>query len=404
MSASAPSSPAPSSLFNLPGISRTIENKENNDGITTVPLQASQVTATGYVPMKQTDVIQSWELQLTYAQTLTPGTGTITVGAYFPWSVVGPGNLNMQNQFNTLQWAHGYDVLLWQMIRPLRHQTNVRTQGYATPQTSLYNQQAALVTSLAAYTTATTSMKLRYEMPVGQWFDVFYPLAGDGTIVGPGLRAFASPQYMAGTSRIIQPNIAFFPAFGTTGDLGPYTATGVATATALLATQNWKRRGWYQPLGAADSPPVFNWQYTRRSSQVSLAGVSTKTIPIPINGQILSIAYRFYDPSAAAGVGAPIALSALTEVDLNYGSGLFKYQDYPVDSQARLIQQHSFLPAEGIIVHDMAVDEADRITNKDCLNTMNTSGVQAQVNASSPFSATAYVQVLVEALTYVEAG
>jgi hypothetical protein len=404
MSSAAPQSPAPGSLFNLPGISRTIENKENNDGVTTTPLQANQVNATGYVPFKQTDVIQSWELQLKYAQTLAIGTGSITVSQYFPWSVLGPGNLNMQNQFSTLQWAHGYDLGLWQMIRPLRHGTNDRTNLYTTPAVQIYNQQAALVTSLAAYTIASTTMNLRYELPAGQWFDAFYPLAGDGTILGPGLRAYVSPQYMAGTSRIVQPTIAFFPAFGSTSDLGPYTATGNATATALLATQSWKRRGWYQPLGAADSPPVFNWQYTRRSSQVSLASVNQKTIPIPINGQIMSVAYRFYDPTLNAGAGGPIPLSNIAEIDLNYGSGLFKYQDYPVDTQARLIQQHSFLPAEGVIVHDMAVDEFGRITNKDVLNTMNTSGVQAFVQSTGTFSASAYVQVLVEALTYVEAG
>lgn len=404
MSTAAPSAAQPSSLFNLPGISRSLEAKENNDGISTTPQQTTQVTATGYTPFKQTDIIESWELQLTYGQTLAVGTGTITVGAYFPWSVLGPGGLNMQNQFNTLQWSQGYDLAIWQMIRPLRQGTNDRTGAYMTPQTSLYNQQAALVTSLAAYTIASTSMKLRYELPVGQWFDVFYPLAGDGSIVGQGMRAFASPQYMAGTSRVVQPNIAFFPAFGPTGDLAPYTATGNATATALSAVQNWKRRGWYQPLGPADSPPVFNWQYTRRATQVSLAGVSQKTIPLPINGQIMSVIYRFYDPAAAAGVGAPIALSTLAEIDLNYGSGLYKFQDYPVDAQSRLIQQHSMLPAEGVVVQDLAIDEAGRITNKDLLNTMNTSGVQAYVQSNSTFSASAYVEVLVEALTYVEAG
>lgn len=405
MSAAAPANSAPSSMFNLPGISRSIENKENNDGITTTPLQATQVTATGYVPMKQTDVIESWELQLTYAQTLALGAGAINVSQYFPWNVLGPGSLTMQNQFNTLQWAHGYDLALWQMIRPIRQGTNDRTYAYTTPAVSLYNQQAALVTALAAYTTASTSLKMRYELPVAQWFDLFYPLAGDGTIVGPGLRALVSPQYMAGTSRIVQPNIAFFPAFASTSDLGPYTTVGGApTATGLLATQSWKRRGWYQPLGAADSPPVFNWQYTRRSTQVSLASVGSKAIPIPINGQILSLSYRFYDPTLNSGAGGPVPLANISEIDLNYGSGLYKFQDYAVDAQARLVQQHSFLPAEGVIVQDMAIDEPGRITNKDCLNTMNTSGVQAFVQNTGTFSASAYVQVLVEALTYVEAG
>lgn len=404
MATAAPSAPAPSSLFGLPGITRSTESKENNDGVVTTPLQATAVTATGYVPFKQTDVIESWEMQLTYAQTLTAGTGTITVGSYFPWNVLGPGNLNFQNQFNSLQWANGYELAIWQAIRPIRHATNSRTEMYSTPQVSLYNQQAALVTKLAAYTTASTSMAMRFEFPGGQWFDQFFPLAGDGTIIGQPMRAYVSPQYMAGTARIVQPNIQFFPAFGSTADLGPYTATGVATATGLSATQSWKRRGWYQPLGSADSPPVYNWQYTRRSTQISIASVTTKTVPIPINGQIMSIIYRFFDPSAAAGIGAPIALGALTEIDLNYGSGLYRFQDYPVDAQARLIQQHSFLPAEGIVVQDLAIDQFGRITNADLLNTMNTSGVQCQFNFASTTSATAYVQILVEALTYVEAG
>src|SRR6185312_7592882 len=97
-----PSSVAPASLFGMPGITRPIETKENNDGASVTLASANSVVQTGLIPFRQTDVIYGWEMFNTYSLTLTPGTGSITVGDYFPDSFIGNFQLNMQNQFSTI--------------------------------------------------------------------------------------------------------------------------------------------------------------------------------------------------------------------------------------------------------------------------------------------------------------
>ena len=394
-----PSSVAPASMFGMPGVTRPITTKENNDGATVTLASGTSTTQTGLIPFRQTDVIYGWELQVSHALTLTPGTGTITVGDYFPDSFLGNVQLNMQNQFSTINVASGIDLALFQLLRPMR-KSDRRDVLFANP-TSMYNAQTNAITA-SNYTNSSTTVARRYELPAGLWFDQYFELDPNGNpLTSAPLRAFVSPQYMAGTARIVTPQLTFAPLAGTTADLGPYTKTGVATISGTT-TENWRRVGIYQPQGQADSPPVFNWQYVRKTQTFSLSGVSSSNLNIPLNGQILGLYVRLYDPSANSSLGAPIAVSSVTESDIVYGSGLFRYQDTYVDAQARTIAKHNALLTKGILAWDFALDEQDAITNRYALNTMNTSGIQIQLTFSGTQSSTAYAVVGVEALQYVE--
>lgn len=392
--ATQPSSVQPASLFGAPGVTRPLEAKENNDNVS-VTLSTGVTPQTGLIAFKQTDVMYGWQLELVHALTLTPGTGAIAVNQYFPDNFLGQVQLNMQNQFSTINVENGVDLSIFQNIRPMR-KSDQRNAQYTTT-SAMYTPQTNQ-TSLSSYNNASTSISRRYELPAGLWFDQYFELAADGTPLTPTpLRAFVSPQYMAGTARIVTPIINFNALSGGNKDVQPYTLTGNATV-ADVVTENWRRVGIYQPQGVADSPPVFNWQLVRQTKRFGLAGVSSANLTFPLNGQILAVYVRLFDPTA----NAPIAITALSECDVQYGSGLFRYQDTPTDTQARYIAQHGTLLPSGVLAWDFALDDQQNITNRYALNTMNTSGIQLSLTFTGAQSATAYAVIGIEALQYVE--
>lgn len=397
------------SAFGLPGITKKISQKENNDGITATLATGSQTSQTGLVPFKQSDVIRFYEWQQTITQSVTAGSATVTLSPYFPYNYTGPGVLNMQSQFNTLKWLSGIDLAIWQSFRPMI-QTQFRDVLWQLPRSNAYSAPTNIV-SASNYTSASTSMKVRYELPVSLWFDLFFPLDPDGNILAGGQRALVSPSFMSGTQRVVQPDITWNQIATITtsanGDQSPIVSTGTQTlfATTASVVSSWRRNGYYQPAGPQDSPPIYNWAYTRRAYKQTIVGQNSITIPVPANGQILSLGLRFFDPSSGSTGGAAIPMANITECDLQYGPGLFKYQDTPTDMQARFVAQHGILPfVDGLLIWDMAQDDFGRITNADVLNTMNTSGVQVTVNFTGAQSATAYVVLLVEALQWVQQG
>ena len=402
---------AAASQFGLPGITRPLEAIENNDGVTTTNAQASQVVATGFVPFKQTDVVEGWEFYFTLTQTVAAGTTTLNASYAFPFNYVGPMTLNMQNQFDTLKFLSGLDAAIFQSYRPRRISDYHNVLG-TQPRTLSYSAQSNLISS-NAYTPTSGSITFKLEMPVSQRFDRFYPLAADGRILGPGMPAIVSPQYMAGTARIVQPSITYNPivlpgAASGPADGTPIVATGTqttpASASANSAKLNIKRLAYYQPTGPADSPPVFNWQYTRRAQQFAIGAVNSKDIPIPLNGQILSVWVRTFDPTTPANIGGPIPIANFTKMQLLYGSGLIRFDDRPVDMQYRFVTQHGFLPWDGLVIWDLAQEPDMTLSNRYGLNTMNTSGITIHLEWTGTQSASSYCVVGVEALTYVEAG
>ena len=391
--------------FGLPGITRKFSQRENNDSLATTLAQATATTVTGQVPFKQTDVVFYWELQLKLAQTLAAGTQTITASPYFPYNYLGATTLQYQNTFPAINVQSGIDLALFQSYRPMR-QTDSRNVLYTNfTNAKMYSNQTDLV-SAGNYTSASTSMNLRFELPGGLWMQRYYDLKADGTILNGPLHTFVSPQFMAGSARIVQPQITYNPAFAGTGDQGPYTISGTpttpATATGLSATMAVRRVGIYQPSGPQDTPPIYNWQYVRKSTPYSISGRTQVDIPVPFNGQVLSLFARGFDPTLNSGAGGIIPLANITKCQIVYGPGLPRFDDVPTDTQARFVSQHNFLPTDGVLIWDLAIDDEGNISNADALNTLNTSGVTIHLEFTGAQSASAYYVVGVEGLQYAE--
>lgn len=395
---------APGSLFGVPGYTRPIETIENNDGQVITLSQTNSTQVAGMVPFQQTDVIRGWWLRETLTNTVTAGTSTVTTSPLFPDNFIGAFKLNFQNQFSAINVESGFDMAIFNRIRPQRL-TDYKNDLYAQPTISGYSAQSNLVTA-NNYAQASTTIKRAYWIPAGIQFDEFWNIADTGQVLSAPIPMFVSPQFMAGTARIVSPSITFNPASAATLDNAPYnigTGTGTFTGSATL---NWKRIGYYQPTmsNGADSPPIANWQYTLMTQRQTLGGVSKAQVKIPLNGQVLSVYVRLFDPSASAGLGAPIDLSNVSECDLVYGSNLYRYQDRPVETQARFEEQHGQILPVGVMAWDLALDPRGRVTNAYALNTLNTSGIQVNLQFTGTLSSTSYAVVGVEALTYVAVG
>ena len=169
---------APGSLFGVPGYTRPIETIENNDGIVTTLSQTNSVSATGLQPFMQTDVIKGWLLRMTYVNTVTPGTSAITTSSQFPDNFIGAFKLNFQNQFAAINVESGFDLALFNRMRPARN-TDYKNDLYAQPQVSSYSAETNLV-SANNYASTTSPIKRAYWIPAGLQFDEYWNLAEIG--------------------------------------------------------------------------------------------------------------------------------------------------------------------------------------------------------------------------------
>ena len=402
MTAPAQNPPA-GSMFGLPALTLYTEQFDNNNGAVQALSQTNQVQSLNLTQFTQTDVVFWWEMELSITNTVTAGTSTVTTSAYFPFSFMGESKLRIQNMYDSWHPLNGIDAMIWQALRPMRGQSDFSNLG-ASP---IPNWQSATLAqsnldTAASYTSASTSILFTLEIPVSLFFDVYFDLAKDGTIISPPHRAIVSPQYMAGSARLVQPQIIFNPGSAATTDNGPYNigaGTGTFTGSNTFA---FKRVGVYGNNNPATMPTVYNWQYMREARQYSASGVTKLDLLVPTYGQILSIFVRLFDPSAAAGLGAPINLTNVTKCQLKFGSGLLRYDDTPRSAQRRIMKQNNFLLPQGVLAWDMTLDNYNRVSNAAALNTLTTASVLVHLEFAAALSTTAYAVMGVEALTYVE--
>ena len=396
------------SLFGLPGVTYWSEQVEANDGVALSLSQGTQTVFQFPSNLFNTDILFRETIEISISATLTPGTQTITVSPYFPYNYVGPVQLSMQNQFNTYDVLSGIDMKLFELARPQYQENQANMYWEQNPSTNAYGSQQNLQTA-SNYTNTSNSIAFNLDMPMGIWFDRYFDLSPDGQLrdnLGP-TRTFVTPQLMAGANRIVVPRITMNPAFAATFDNGPYMVSGPTTTPATFsgtATTGWQRKIVYQPRAANDTPMLWGWQYSRESKQYSLSGRSTIDILLPTTGQLLMVFYRLFDPQATAtgGLGAPININQVQNEWLQYGSGLFKYQDTPKRAQRRFMRQHqNVLPPQGVIFHDLAIDEQGAYSNANALNTLDTSSCKVHFDFTTILSSSAYVVIGVEALRYV---
>lgn len=395
--------PPPGTMFGLPALTLFTEQFDNNNGAIQALAQAQAVNAISLVQFTQTDVVFWWEMELTITNTVTAGTSTVTTSPYFPFSFMGESKLRIQNMYDSWHPLSGIDSVIWQILRPMRGASDFSNLG-ASP---IPNWQAAAIPqanldTATGYTSASTSILYTLEIPVSVYFDVYFDLAKDGTIISQPHRAIVSPQYMAGSARVVQPNLGFNAASAATIDNGPYNiGAGTGTFTGQVAFA-FKRVGIYGSNQPAVMPAVYNWQYMREAKQFSASGRTQLDILVPTYGQILSLFVRMFDPSAAAGLGAPININTVTKCQLKFGSGLLRFDDTARSAQRRIMKQADVLLPQGVLAWDLALDNYNRVSNAGALNTLTTASVLIHLEWAAPLSTTAYVVLGTEALTYVE--
>jgi hypothetical protein len=407
-------------LFGLPSITRPTEQPDNNDGVALTLASGSQTDFIFPANFKQTDIMKFWDLEFAITQTYAANTDVITASQYFPYSWISQLILNFQNQFDTVNLTFGgIDAFLFSVLRPMRKTNLTDFMDDQTMNQNGYNTQPNLQTADqitvpgpginaqgSQYTLASPTVKFNLELPASVPFDRYFECDPKGKpLHADPIRAVVSPQYMAGTNRIVQPRVKMQPGFASTYDNGPavISTSGAGTHASFSgsATLGIQRVGWYQPLGPADSPRVFNWQYRRSATKFTQSGVSSSDIVFPLQGQIMGVFARFFDPAANSGLGAPIPLANIKNCYIQYGSGLYRFQDNPLRAQKRLAHMRNIRLPEGVLWWDFARDEWDALTNAYVLNTMDTSGIQIHVDYTGAQSSSAYCVLGIEALTYV---
>lgn len=412
----------PGATFDYPGVpsqTQWFDQYEDTQSLSFTLSQSNQLPILGIADLRRTDVVFDWRFHFTFTQTFTAGTGqTLTSSAYAPYNFIGPSKLNIQNQYAALDVESGIDWYIFELISPYRrglHPTN----NYASPEgkrqgdtngpgyLNTNTPQANLVNS-AQWTNAVAGFDLILDMEAGLWFDEYWPLDIGGNLVGPPSRQFVSPQYLAGVTRLIKPQIFVNPLFGATTDLGPVFTTTLTPTSDTASTASGttvlsiRRFGVYGNNNPNALPPVQPWQFRKKTTRLSINGVTTKALPVPDDtGQLLFVYLRMFDPLAAGGLGAPIAPSALSNVQMQYGSGLFWFNGTPEEAQSVWLDQHGFLLPQGVIAFDFSILEDGRISNRRALNTLTTAGVQLFLTFSSATSASAYAVIGTGSLVYV---
>lgn len=393
----------PGSMFGLPALTLYTEQFDNNNGAVQALSQTNQVQAISLGQFTQTDVVFWWEMELSITNTVVNGTSVVTTSPYFPFSFIGESRLRIQNMYDSWHPLSGIDAVIWQVMRPMRGISDISNLGAApiSPWQAAALPQANQDTA-SGYTSASATILYTLEIPVSVFFDVYFDLAKDGTIISPPHRAIVSPQYMAGSARVVQPALGFNPGSSATIDQGPYN---IGAGTGTFAGQvgfAFKRVGIYGNNNPSTMPTVYNWQYMREAKQFGASGRAQLDILVPTYGQILSLFVRMFDPSAAAGLGAPININTVTKCQIKFGSGLFRFDDTPRSAQRRFMKQHDVFLPQGVLAWDLGLDNYSRISNAAALNTLTTASVLVHLEWTAALSATAYVVLGVEALTYVE--
>lgn len=424
--APAQSAPLPGQYFDLPGVpggsTQWTHQDDSTVNLSTTINAAAQIPITGILPYKQVDVVADWFLCVNVSQVYTVGSSTFTTSAYAPANAIGPVKQLIQNQYASVDVESGIDLYIFSLLRPFNLPELVSgVNNYANPAgdpvagtaTGYPTTALAQVNQInsAAFSTATTNYNVMYRLAAGQWFDKYYDLTIDGTPTTAGHPALVSPQYMAGTTRVITPVISLNQ--GGTGapttDTAPVSisaGSGTFTGTALTRI---RRRAIYAGNPAV-SPPVYAWQYRQKTQRYSLSGQSRVDLLLPLDtGQLTAVYVRMFDPAAGGGLGAPININVVSRISLQYGSGLFwlDAQTFGAGPNAAALVQrewltkhNSMLPA-GVLAFDLGLDERGQMTNARALNTLTTAGILVHIEFTGAQSVSSYAVLGTESLVYV---
>lgn len=396
----------PGALYGVPGITQRFEQPDTTVSDVVTLNASSQVNWNTVQNFQQTDVVHWWELDAEWVNTPTIKTGkTAVLSPYAPHNLFQATSIQMQGQYKPIDVQSGTDLAIFQSYRPMRGSAQMANQPNlgANPAPNFQNAAwpAANIVATPSMTKTSTPVHLFYELPASLWFDQYWDLNEDGSVNGPPISTYVSPQYMAGGQRTVRFKTAYAALNASNQDTGPFgeAAAAILAPNGSQVTGTLRRAGVYAQTDPNTMPPVFNWQYQRHSFQFPVAGKTKVTIPISDYGQILSIFVRFFDPTA----NAPISMtSGVNEMQLLYGSNLPRFADNAKSMQKRYLDQHGSLPPVGTAIWDMALtDTGGYVTNAKAINTLTNANVNAYFEFASALSSTAYAVVGVESLVYV---
>src|SRR6185437_6683296 len=302
----------PGQLYGVPGITQRYEQYDTTVGAVTALALGNNVSWNNVNPFQKTDVVHWWEMNVTI--TNTGNTGTLVLSPMAPYNYFQNLSIQMQGQYKPIDVVSGFDAALFQLIRPMRGSAQMASQPLlgTNPATPYANASIPDSNRVATpnQTTSTTPVLFTLELPASLWFDQYWDLAEDGTVLAPPIAAYVSPQYMGGGERVVQIKSQFAAATAASNaDQGPIT--GGTTGTTASISIDVRRIGVYASTNPAEMPPVFNWQYYRHAKQIPIGAAPKFDIPITDYGQILAIFVRLFDPTS--GVGTPGNLSNVTK-------------------------------------------------------------------------------------------
>jgi hypothetical protein len=410
-------------LYGLPGFTEQFEQYENLNNITTAWQPSAQTPFNPPGSFQKTDVVFWWELECFANWAETFSAGTVALSPEAPYNMFQGLKLKLQGQYSPLEVESGFDAAFMQMYRPMRGRGQRNTQdlmdtapilssAFANSLIPQANVAGAILSQTTTSPYSVVNYPLNLEIPAGIYLDEYWDLAMDGSllpnsqgVVAP-MRAFVSPQYMGGGERVVVPQFNFAAALAANYDQGPVAATAALTATVQTGsvTVNGRRIGVFASENPAELPPVFNWQYRRTSKRYPVGAFTKVDIPITEYGQVLSTYVRIFDPALGTNnVGGYYNVPGnVTKCQLLYGSNLPRFDDDVPAMQNRFIEQHGFVPPQGIIVYDLASTKLNgEIGNSRALNTLTNSNAHHHIEVSSAPSASAYAVVGTELLVPV---
>ena len=423
MSVTMPETVPVGALYGLPGFTEAVEQYENLQNVVTTQQQSAQTPFNPPGSFQKTDIVLWWELETFWSFAITFGTGVLVNSPEGPYNLLQNLKLRLQGQYSPIEVDSGFHAAFMQMYRPMRQrgQRNVQDvmQTNFVPAAAFANSlipQAILASAIlpTSYTSpvSISSYPFILEIPGGMFFDEYWDLALDGSImpnangVAAPQAAFVSPQYMAGGERVIVPQFNIAAGIAGTYDQGPLAATtvlGTVSGYAASVTQNARRVAVFASDNPAELPPVFNWQYRRSSKRYPIGAVTKVDIPITEYGQVLSLGAILFDPALGTNsVGGYYNIANVTKCQVLYGSNLPRFDDDIPAMQKRFIEVHGFLPPQGTMVWDLAASRSsDKITNSRALNTLTNANVHLHIENSSAPSAGTYAEVFTELLVPV---
>lgn len=408
-------------LYGLPGFTERFEQYENLNGVVTAGQQSAQTPFAPAASFQKTDIVFFWELETYWTQNTTYSAGTIANSPQGPYNLYQGPKLKLQGQYSPVECDSGFHMAIWQMMRPSRGrgQRNVQdliqtnpapAANFANPLIPQANLCAATVGASYTSPLAITNFPFMLEIPAGLFLDEYWDLAIDGSllpnaagVVAPSA-AFVSPQYMGGGERVVVPQFNVAAGIAPTYDQGPLAATAAPTVTVFNSQVliNARRTGVFASENPAELPPVFNWQYRRATKRYPIGAASKIDIPITEYGQVLSTYVILFDPALGSnGVGGYYNVANITKCQLLYGSNLPRFDDDVATMQSRFVEQHGFLPSQGMVIYDLAATGFnDNLSNARALNTLTNSNTHFHLEMTAPGPA-AYAEVGVELLVPV---